>query len=104
MKRIFNLENAKKVFNGLCFILSLLLLLYNVSIVGYFYLIIKFGNELGPQYYTYISLIGLAIILIPLLLRIPKQKFYHIALIACHLFAASLPFLMMKVADLLSKM
>ena len=100
MKRIFNLENAKKVFNGLCFILSLLLLLYNVSIVGYFILIIKFGNELGAQYYTYISLIGLAIILIPLLLKIPKQKFYHVALIVCHVFAASLPFLMEKLADI----
>ncbi|WP_096156563.1 MULTISPECIES: hypothetical protein [Bacillus] len=102
MRRIFTLENVKKVFNGLCFILSLLLLLYNVSIVGYFYLIIRFGNELGSQYYTYISLIGLALILIPLLLKIPRQKFYHVALIVCHLLAASLPFLMMKFADVLS--
>ncbi|MBM7618409.1 hypothetical protein JOC95_000251 [Bacillus tianshenii] len=89
---------SKAVINFICFALSLLLLIYNISIVGFFYLLVTYGEEKGMLIYSLISLTGIFLVVIPLVFRMAKQKFYHYTLIATHLLAALLPMLMQKMS------
>lgn len=91
---------TKAVINFICFALSLILLIYNISIVGFFYLLITYGEEKGALIYSLISLTGIFLVVIPLVFRMAKQKFYHYTLIATHLLAALLPMMMQNMTGL----
>lgn len=100
MKKFSIGPKTKTVINFICFALSLLLLIYNISIVGFFYLLVTYGEEKGTLIYSLISVIGIFLVVIPLVFRMAKQKFYHYTLIATHLFAAFLPMLMQRMSGI----
>ncbi|WP_223701268.1 hypothetical protein [Sutcliffiella deserti] len=101
MKRFGIGPKTKAVINFVCFALSLLLLIYNISIVGFFYLIIAYGEQQGLLIYSLISVAGIFLVIIPLVFRMAKQKFYHYTLVATHLVAAVLPFLIQRISGLI---
>lgn len=104
MKSIDWRTKIKSFTNILCFILSLLLLFYNISIVGFFYLLVTFGEAQGTMIYSMISVVGILLVVIPLVFRLAKNKFYHFALIGLHLIAAFLPIIMKNVSNLFDKL
>lgn len=65
----------KGFLNFIFFALSLLLLIYNISIVGFFYLLVTYGEADGTLYYSLISVTGIVLILIPLVFRLAKISF-----------------------------
>lgn len=94
MKSIDWRSKTKNFINIICFALSLLLLFYNISIVGFFYLLVTFGEAQGAMIYSMISVAGILLVIIPLVFRLAKYKFYHFALIGLHFIAAFLPIFM----------
>lgn len=103
VKKFFTSKWFKGSVNGICFTISLLLLIYNVSIIGYFILLIRFGEEQGEMLYMLLSTAGILLILIPLLFKMTKQRFYHFSLIVLHLFAIGLPFFIKFIEGALRK-
>jgi len=93
-------SKTKAVINFICFALSLLLLIYNISIVGFFYLLVTYGEEKGTLIYSLVSLTGIFLVVIPLVFRMAKQKYYHYTLIATHLLAVFLPMLMQGMSSI----
>ncbi|WP_417898856.1 hypothetical protein ABN702_00050 [Bacillus haimaensis] len=91
---------TKAIINFVCFALSLLLLIYNISIVGFFYLLVTYGEEKGTLIYSLISVTGIFLVVIPLVFRMAKQRFYHYTLIATHLLAAFLPMVMQRMSGI----
>ncbi|KMJ59042.1 hypothetical protein AB685_08200 [Bacillus sp. LL01] len=94
MKSIEWWPKIKIFINSVCFALSLLLLLYNISIVGFFYLLVTYGESQGTMIYSLLSVAGILLVMIPLVFRMAEKKFYHFALIGLHFLAAFLPILM----------
>ncbi|WP_078378860.1 hypothetical protein [Sutcliffiella halmapala] len=103
MKKISLGPRTKRVLNFICFALSFLLLIYNISIIGFFYLMVTYGEQKGNLIYSLISVLGIFVIIIPLVFRMAKQKFYHYTLIGTHLIAAFLPFVMQLMSRLIGK-
>ncbi|MCG1021550.1 hypothetical protein [Sutcliffiella horikoshii] len=103
MKSIDWRSKIKSFTNIMCFILSLLLLIYNISIVGFFYLLMTFGEAQGVMIYSMISVAGILLVVIPLVFRLAKSKFYYFALIGLHLIAAFLPIIMKNISGVFDK-
>ncbi|CAG9621388.1 hypothetical protein [Sutcliffiella rhizosphaerae] len=93
----------RKFINFIFFSLSLLFLIYNISIIGFFYLLITFGESQGTLIYSLISVAGLFLVLVPLVFRLTTQRFYHFALLVLHLFASLLPFIMKNMSVIFDK-
>ncbi len=93
----------KSFTNFICFALALLFLLYNISIVGFFYLIVTYGEGQGAMIYSMISVAGILLVVIPLVFRLAKSRFYHFALIGLHLIAAFLPIIMKNLSGVFDK-
>ncbi|WP_339147905.1 MULTISPECIES: hypothetical protein [unclassified Sutcliffiella] len=103
MKSIDWRSKIKSFSNFICFALSFLFLLYNISIVGFFYLLMTFGEAQGTMIYSMISVAGILLVVIPLVFRLTKSKFYHFALIGLHLIAAFLPIIMKNISGVFDK-
>jgi hypothetical protein len=103
MKKFRIGPGTKKVINFICFALSLLLLLYNISIIGFFYLLAVYGEEQGTLLYSLISVGGILLVVIPLVFQMAEHKYYHYTLIAVHLAAAILPFVMRNMSGLFER-
>lgn len=93
----------KGFINFICFTLSLLLLIYNISIIGFFYLLVTFGETQGTMIYSLISVAGILLIIIPLVFRFATYKFYYFALIGLHFLAAFLPIFMKNMSGVFDR-
>lgn len=93
----------KNVTNFICFALSLIFLIYNISIVGFFYLLVTYGETQGTMIYSLISVVGILLVIIPLVFKLAKVKFYYFALIGLHFMAALLPIFMKNMGGVFSR-
>ncbi|TYS69837.1 hypothetical protein FZC76_06305 [Sutcliffiella horikoshii] len=103
MSKIDWWPKIKRFINFICFTLSLLLLIYNISIVGFFYLLITFGEAQGSMIYSLLSVTGIFLVIIPLVFRMAKYKFYHFTLIGLHFVAAFLPMFMKNMSSVFDR-
>ncbi len=103
MKSIEWWPKIKSSINFICFALSLLLLFYNISIIGFFYLLVAYGEAQGTMIYSMISVTGILLVVIPLVFRMAKSTFYHFALIGLHFIAAFLPIIMKNISGVFDK-
>ncbi|MGD6776430.1 hypothetical protein [Sutcliffiella horikoshii] len=103
MKNIDWKSIFKSTANFICFALSLILLIYNISIVGFFYLLVTYGETQGTMIYSLISVAGILLVIIPLVFKLARFKFYYFALIGLHFFAAFLPIFMRNMSGVFDK-
>ncbi|MEA3320567.1 MAG: hypothetical protein U9Q88_11100 [Bacillota bacterium] len=103
MKNIDWKSIFKRTANFICFALSLIFLIYNISIVGFFYLLVTFGETQGTMIYSLISVAGILLVIIPLVFKLAKYKFYYFALIGLHFMAALLPIVMKNMSSVFGK-
>ncbi|ART78094.1 hypothetical protein B4U37_19530 [Sutcliffiella horikoshii] len=103
MKNIDWKSFFKRTANFICFALSLILLIYNISIVGFFYLLVTYGETQGTMIYSLISVAGILLVIIPLVFKLARFKFYYFALIGLHFFAAFLPILMRNLSGVFDR-
>lgn len=103
MKNIDWKSILKNTANFICFALSLLFLIYNISIVGFFYLLVTYGETQGTMIYSLISVAGILLVIIPLVFKLARFKFYYFALIGLHFIAAFLPIFMKNLGGMFSR-
>ncbi|NLP52730.1 hypothetical protein [Bacillus sp. RO1] len=104
MKKIDWQSIFKRFINFICFALSLLFLIYNISIVGFFYLLVTYGEAQGTMIYSMISVAGILLVIIPLVFKLAKVKFYYFALLCLHFIAAFLPIMMRNMSGVFGKL
>ncbi|KPB05677.1 hypothetical protein [Bacillus sp. CHD6a] len=104
MKNIDWKSIFKRTANFICFTLSLIFLIYNISILGFFYLLVTFGETQGTMIYSLISVAGILLVIIPLVFKLARFKFYYFALIGLHFMTAFMPIFMKKMGGVFDKL